>query len=490
MQHEPIASIDLMERAATRCVEWIQAREWHQRRFHIFCGKGNNGGDGLAIARQLVILGYQVDVHILEYGKPGSADFQANLQRLHDLSFTAITFIQAADHFPELTPERIIIDALYGTGLNKPLEGHGAALVQHINVCGATVVSIDLPSGMMADDSSRGQVAIQAAYTLSFQVRKLAFLMQENAPLLGEVSILDIGLHPDFLTSVAGNTFLTDEAFVKKLYRPRNRFAHKGHFGHALVAGGSFGKMGAAVLATKACIMAGAGLTTALVPPAGYQIMQVSVPEAMVVCSDMGGDDAAMDFLPDHIEKYTAIGMGPGMGSQPSLLHFVLRRYPGPVVMDADAINMLAADESLLEQVPKHSIITPHPKEFERLFGKQANDFVRMNIAIEKAAALGIIIVLKGHHTLIALPEGQVYFNTTGNAGLAKGGSGDVLTGVITGLLAQGYTPAGAAILGVYLHGLAADLATKTIAEESLTATDTINHLSKAFLRLGDLYAS
>ncbi|MGV3529025.1 MAG: NAD(P)H-hydrate dehydratase [Flavisolibacter sp.] len=482
--HEPIASLDLMERAATKCVEWIEKQDWKERAFRIFCAKGNNGGDGLAIARMLVLNGYAVAVYILETGKTGSHDFQSNLQRLHEIEFTNLHFLQTPGQLPVIGDGDIIVDALFGTGLNKPLEGLAADIVSHINAASATVVSIDVPSGLFSDKSSKKNIVVEAEFTLSFQTNKLSFLMQENASCIGEVEILDIGLSPGFIETVDSNYRLVEAEFAGKIYRPRSRFAHKGSFGHALIMAGSYGKMGAAVLATKACVKSGAGLTTAFIPQKGYEIMQIAVPEAMVICDESDENNGIIHSLPDGIEKYSAIGIGPGMGTNAGsvqALTFVARRYEKPLVIDADGLNCMAQEKALLQQLSSHSILTPHPKEFDRLFGDHENDFERMHKAGEMAQKLKLVIVLKSHHTLIALPDGKYYFNSTGNAGLAKGGSGDVLTGVITALLAQGYTPGGAAILGVYIHGLSADIAVKQIAEESLTARDLIQYLPKAF---------
>ena len=439
---------------------------------------------GLAIARMLVLKGYRVAVYILETGKTGSDDFQSNLQRLHEIEFTNLHFLQTPEQLPVIGDGDVIVDALFGTGLNKPLEGLAADIVSHINRTAATVVSIDVPSGLYVDKSSQKNIVVEADTTLSFQTDKLAFLIQENASFFGEVEILNIGLSPGYLETIDSNYRLVDAEFAGKIYRPRSRFAHKGSFGHALMMAGSYGKMGAAVLATKACVKSGAGLTTAFIPQKGYEIMQIAVPEAMAICDEADDNGGVIHSLPDGIEKYSAVGIGPGMGTDAGsiqALTFVIRRYEKPLIIDADGLNCIAQQKELLAQLPSHSILTPHPKEFDRLFGDHENNFERMQKAGEMARQHQLVLVLKSHHTLIALPDGKYYFNSTGNAGLAKGGSGDVLTGIITALLAQGYTPGGAAILGVYIHGLSADIAVKQMAEESLTARDLIQYLPKAF---------
>lgn len=473
-----------MERAARKCVEWIRSREWRINSFRIFCGKGNNGGDGLAIGRMLLKAGWPVSIYILEFGKKGSEDFQTNLQRLHEFSEAAIHFVQTEENFPPLQKDDIIIDALFGSGLNKPLEGLAANLVQHINKAGATVLAIDLPSGLFIDKSAVGHTVIRAAYTLTFQCYKEALLVQENAPFIGAVWVLDIGLHPGFLQNVKASAQLLDEGMIRNIFRPRNRFGHKGSYGHALLVGGSYGKMGAMVLATSACLHTGAGLTTAFIPQCGYQILQTNLPEAMTL---VDSKESHLASLPDEIERFTAIGVGPGMGTAAetqSLLSFLVRRYQKPLVIDADGLNCLAKNKDLLSWLPKRSVLTPHPKEFDRLFGEHKNDFERIKTAKEKAAAFHIIVLVKSHHTFIATPDGACFYNSTGNAGMAKGGSGDVLTGILTALLAQGYAPAEAAQFGVYLHGWAGDFAAGKYSKEAMLPSHLIACLPDVFLTL------
>jgi NAD(P)H-hydrate epimerase len=484
IQQEPIASVDLMERAASKCVEWIDKQQWQKRSFKIFCGKGNNGGDGLAIARLLFELDYAVSVYILEFGKPGSDDFQINLQRLHDISFTQIHFLQSKENFPLISTEDILIDALFGSGLNKPLEGLSADLVDHINHSKASTVSIDLPSGLFIDQSSKGNKVVEADHTLTFQCYKLGLLMQENAPFIGEVHLLDIGLHPEYLQDQNFEQVFVEKDFIRQIFKPRNAFAHKGSFGHALMIAGSYGKMGAAVLAAKACLHSGVGLITCYLPKCGYQIMQTALPEAMVLTDE---NETIVAQLPNEIEKYSVIGIGPGIGTASetqNLISFICRRYKKPLIIDADGLNCLSLQKSLLQQLPAYSVLTPHPKEFDRLFGEHANDFERLETAKQKAKQFSLVIVVKSHHTATVTPTGTIFLNSTGNAGMAKGGSGDVLTGIITSLVAQNYSSEHAAILGVYLHGLAGDFASNALSQHAMNASDLITFLSQAFLKL------
>jgi len=283
IEHEPIASVDLMERAATKCFEWLDDHGWFVHSFAVFCGKGNNGGDGLALARMLAISGCKVSVYILEFGHRGTEDFQTNLAKLHLYPSVDIHFIQDENSFPSLTKETVVTDALFGSGLTRPPDGITSSLIDHINNSGCTVIAIDVPSGMSVDQSSKGNKIVKANYTLSFQCYKLAFLAAENAAFIGEVIILDIGLLPEFLTSLDTNFELTDRPIIRSIYKPRNRFAHKGNFGHAMIIAGSYGKIGAAVLSARACLRSGVGLLTCFIPKCGYKILQTSVSEAMIM---------------------------------------------------------------------------------------------------------------------------------------------------------------------------------------------------------------
>jgi ADP-dependent NAD(P)H-hydrate dehydratase / NAD(P)H-hydrate epimerase len=483
IDHEPIASINLMERAATACVEWIKEKELASHSFTIFCGKGNNGGDGLAIARMLTELYCTVQVYILEFGHKGTDDFQVNLERIHQ-SRIDVRFIQSEEQFHQFHPGEIIIDALFGSGLNRPLDGITAKLVDHINHSGCRIISIDIPSGLSADQSSKGNIAIKANDTLSFQCYKPAFLVAENSLYTGNIHILEIGLLADYYNTVTTDTELTDEAVIRTIYKPRNNFSHKGNFGHALLIAGSYGKMGAAVLSAKACLKSGAGLLTTHIPKSGYDIMQTSLPEAMVVTDFNSSFNTKAE---DDLLKYDAIGIGPGLGTASetkTFLRAIYDSYRKPMVIDADALNSMASQKDLLKLIPPGSILTPHPKEFERLFGSSENDFDRIQLASEKAKELRCIIVLKCHHSFIASPDTKGFFNNTGNAGMATAGSGDVLTGILTSLIAQGYSSMEAAILGVYIHGVAGDYAARQESMEAMIAGDIINNLGKAFSEL------
>ncbi|MGN7787100.1 NAD(P)H-hydrate dehydratase [Niabella sp. 22666] len=476
IQQEPISSVNLMERAASACVDWIW-EHFPGQSFDIFCGTGNNGGDGLAIARLLMLMRISVKVYIVNAAGKASGDFSTNLERLKATPGANITELNPGT-FP-LTPDQsaIIIDALLGTGINRPIEGFTGKIVDFINHQSNKVIAIDMPSGLQSDTYSGNTNIIEANHTLTFQNFKLGLLMPGNARYFGEVHVLDIGLAPAYLTTVESRYELTEKALFDSFYKPRSNYAHKGNFGHALVIAGSYGKMGAAVLSTKACLRSGAGLVTAHVPGTGINIMQTTTPEAMCKADPHAELITRIEY---PLKGYSAIGIGPGMGTQPAtqkLLQYALSSYNQPLVLDADALNILSENKTWLNLIPENSIITPHPKEFSRLFGEPFNDFERIEVALEQAARLKVIIVLKGHRTFIATSSGKGYFNTTGNAGMATGGSGDVLTGIITGLLAQGYTPAKAAIMGVYLHGLAGDGAAALYGMDAMIAGDIIEAL-------------
>jgi len=484
MREEPISSEMLMERAAERCFAWLVATFPAQDSFTICCGKGNNGGDGLVVARLLAQQGKKISVYVLEFGYLGTPDFQLNLSRLHQFSQVIIRFVQTLDQLPVFDPAVPIIDALYGTGLNRGLEGISAAFVQQINASGCVCVSIDLPSGLFADRSSLLHPVIRATHTLCLQTYKLAMLMAENDVYLGQVHLLSIGLHPGFYEYAHTKYELQLLTDIKALRPTRNKSAHKGNFGHALLVGGQVGKMGAMVLAAKGALRSGLGLLSCQVPAVGLNILQTSVPEAM--CS-VDNRQECISQLPKDLSLFQSIGIGPGMGTKDetiAVLNEVLSSFTKPIVIDADALNVLAMHPALLNKVPAGSVLTPHPKEFARLFGESANDFERLQKAIDKATRHQVYIVLKGHHTQIACPEGNLFFNGSGNPGMATGGMGDVLTGVITGLLAQQIPVQNAVRLGVYLHGLAGNLAAQAVSEPALLPSDLIDHLGAAWLAL------
>ena len=483
IREEPIDAINLMERAAQQCVDWLLLQYKSQVNYSIFCGKGNNGGDGLAIARLLAEHGKEIQIHILEFGFPGTDSFQQNLARLHHYPTVHIQYIQGADHFYKIPAQNLVIDALYGSGLNRKLEGLAALLVAHINQSANEVIAIDIPSGMFCDQSSLLNPCIHAKHTLSF-TNKLAFYLDENLPLLGTLHLLNIGLHPSFYQYTEADFETLEVENIQSLLKPRKRNSHKGNQGHALLCVGSMGKMGAAILAAKGAIRAGLGLLTCQVPARGNDLIQLAVPEALTFI------DEGKDFIktiPPQLDKYEAIGIGPGIGQDSATskwLEELLKAARRPVVLDADALNIIALHPALLSHVPPKSILTPHPKEFQRLFGDTTSQIQRIQLAVSKAKELDIFILLKGHHSFLACPNGPHFFNTTGNAGMARGGAGDVLTGIITGLVAQGYSTEAALKIGVFLHGLAGDIAAQQHSMEGMSIEDLIHSIGAAWKQL------
>lgn len=482
IKYEPIKSIDLMERASRAFVSWFEKEFDKKRRVIVFCGTGNNGGDGMAVARMLQAKRWDVNVYTIKKGSNRSQDFTINYLKLAEVR--KIPDISSKNDLAiESTAADIIIDAIFGSGLSRPVEGLYADVIEFINQSEATTVSVDVPSGLFIDQPTGEGAVVYADYVLSFQLPKLAFFMQENQGYVRSWDTADIGLHPNYLKNTAAPYEYLDDEFIKKVIKPRSKFAHKGDFGKSLIISGSYGKMGAAVLCAKACMKAGAGLVTAHIPGCGYEIMQTSVPEVMVT-TDFG--ERFLTGLPD-IKQFDAIGIGPGIDQHIDTYEVIsqlVSRYNKPVVFDADAINIMANEKSFLKMLPEGSILTPHPGEFKRITGAWDNDFEKLELQKALSEEHKIYIVLKGANTCISTPEGKVFFNSTGNPGMATGGTGDVLTGIITSLLGQGYVPKEAALLGAYIHGLAGDFAAEELGEEALMAHDVIDYLPHAFKKL------
>lgn len=480
--NEPVSSVQLMERAAGRCTDWILQHFNADTEFLVFCGKGNNGGDGLVIARMLVSRNWNASVFILESNVEGSADFLANLKQFEEVKKVS-RYIKKASDIPPIDKKQVVIDALYGSGLNRPLDKMASDLVKVLNNSGATILSIDIPSGLFADKNSTEFPVIQASYTLTFQRCKLAFLVAENAGYTGEIVVLDIGLHPLFEENTSSRFVLLQKNEISTIFKPRKKYSHKGNYGNAVIFSGSYGMMGAAILAVKAGLRSGAGKITAAIPSCGVYIMQVAVPEAICL------PDSSENHLANIAETslYEAVAIGPGIGINPDTIQWfekIISSIKKPLVLDADALNIISHNQSLLQRIPAGTILTPHPKEFERLFGKSQNDFERLELALQKASQLSIYIILKGFHSFIACPDGRGFFNSTGNPGMATAGSGDVLTGMIAGLLAQGFVPLDACKAGVFLHGLAGDIAAIENSEPGLVAGDIVDCIGKAYLEL------
>jgi len=477
-----ITSADLMEHAATICFQWIHNRlQGNSIPIHVFCGTGNNGGDGLVIGRHLKQHGYNVHVYVINCSNKRTQDFLTNYDRLKEIGVWP-EMVTCKSELPELNENVMIVDAIFGLGLSRPPKDVLKEVIQHINATNAYVLSIDVPSGLYAEESVADKEAVIKAYhTLTFQSPKLSFLMPENQEFVNSWEVIDIGLDAEYLYKVEANHHIIGKENVLSLYKYRTKFSHKGDFGHSLIIGGSYGKMGAAVLATKAALKVGSGLVTAYIPKCGYEVLQTAIPEAMV----------EVDLLNEvaHFKskvKASATGIGIGLGtSTKTAKGFAqfLEKNKTPLVIDADGINLLAKNKKLLKLIPENSVLTPHPKEFERLVGACKDDYDRLKKLNTLATKYKLTIVLKGAYTAIS-HEGICYFNATGNPGLSTGGSGDVLTGMITGFMAQGYDAFEASVLAVYLHGTTADIAMTHEVYETFTATNILDYLPAAFKEL------
>ncbi|WP_319591205.1 NAD(P)H-hydrate dehydratase [uncultured Draconibacterium sp.] len=485
IENEPITDIDLMERASLQMTNWIVQQFSTEERLLIFAGPGNNGGDALAMARQLADLDYQCEVYLLDFEKVLKGSPEINYKRLEEQGKVKLNGLRSEDDFPEIAESDVLIDGLFGSGLSRPLEGLPAQLVQKINQLLNVVVAVDIPSGLMGEDNAGNNTEniIRADYTLTLQFPKISFLFPENEQFVGQWEVLPIGLHPDGINETPSAYSFAEAKDIAACLPVRTKFDHKGTFGHALLIAGSYGKMGAAVLASKACLRAGAGLLTAHVPHMGSTIIQTAVPEAM---ASIDQHDSMFTSFPD-LAPYAAIGIGPGLGLKKNSCRALCDLFDQakvPMVIDADALNILAENKVWLEKLPEGAVLTPHPGEFRRLVGETTDSYHAIQQQLVFAKKYNCVVVLKGAHTSVAAPDGTLCWNSTGNSGMGTAGSGDALTGVILGLLAQGMTSFDAAVAGVYLHGLAGDLAAKKRSEFSLLAGDIIEMLGKAFLKI------
>jgi NAD(P)H-hydrate epimerase len=486
IQNEPIASIDLMERAGKNCVKWIKKRLHDKQTVYVFSGPGNNGGDGLVIARHLAEKSYDVRVILVLFTDKFSDDFQINLRRIEAMKKVPVIKLKDARDLPPIPGGSLIVDSIFGSGLNRPVSGLAADVIDYINKAAeSVVVSIDIPSGLFADtlsDPKKGAI-VRADYTLSLQLPKYSYMFAEHELFVGELHIIPIGLHEEFLQNVTAKALLMDKYEVRPLLKKRYRFSHKGTYGHGLLIAGSYGKAGAAILAAQGALRSGIGLLTTHIPSKAVNPLQTAVPESMLSIDE---HESCFANIPD-LDRFNAIGVGPGLGMDKlshTALKLLIQTANVPLVLDADALNILSENKTWLSFLPPGSILTPHPKEFERLAGKSSNSMERVSKQIEFAVKNQVFVVLKGAYTSIVSPTGKLFFNGSGNPGMATAGSGDVLTGIILGLLAQNYPPLEAALLGVFLHGYAGDLAAKKIGQEALVSGDIVRYLGKAYNKL------
>jgi NAD(P)H-hydrate epimerase len=481
MEHEPVSSIDLMERAANQLCNYILSHYQTSQAFVFVCGFGNNGGDGLAMARILHQKGYKIRVYLFAEENKQSPDNLINHKRCSEIS--GLTVIQSTDMADySFSPNEIIVDALFGSGLNRPLEGVVVPLIQKINSSGNFIISIDIPSGLMGEDNRQNNIdsKIKANVTLTLEFPKLSFFFPENEQYVGRFELIPIFLHKKIKADEPSPYYLSDKTFISSLIKKRAKFAEKRDFGHGLLIAGSYGKMGAAILASKACLRTGIGLITTHIPKSAVTILQTAIPEAMLSIDEHEFESSQIS----NPEKYTAVAIGPGIGCTENTQHVLnslLQKNKNPLIIDADGLNLLAQQTHLLSKLPENTILTPHVREFDRLFGNHDSHYARFLTATIMAKEYQIMLVLKGAYTQIYMPTGEVYFNQSGTPGMATAGSGDVLTGIILSLLAQNYSPQNAAVIGVFLHGLAGELALENQSEESLIASDIIENIGKAF---------
>ena len=489
IEHEPIASIDLMERASRTLYNWITSYMSKSQDFVIFCGTGNNGGDGLALARMLAEDNKKVRVYILSYFSKKSDDFSINEMRLKKLKNVEIFSINQADVLPVIRKTDVVVDAIFGSGLSKPVYGFTAQIIKHINKAGAKIIAVDIPSGLFCDTNKNNDGAIvEADITLTFECPKKAFMLPYYGSKAGIFHVLNIGLHKGYINTLPTKNYYTDISDISQIIKKRDKFSYKNKHGHALLISGSHGKTGASILASKACLMAGAGLLTAHIPAEAYQILLTKVPEAMV---ETDIDERIITQL-TKINSYDAVGAGPGLGTHKKtaqVIEQLIDTAQCPMVLDADALNILASEPLFLDKMPDHTILTPHLKEFERLSGCSfQNGEDCLEVLVDFCKKYKCIVVFKGAHSCVCTTQGDLFFNSTGNSGMATAGSGDVLTGIVLAFLAQSYEPLQSALAAVYIHGLAADLAIETDAsEESLLAGDISMNLGKAFKKLHSL---
>ncbi|MBO4573805.1 MAG: NAD(P)H-hydrate dehydratase [Bacteroidales bacterium] len=477
IENEPISSVDLMERAAMQIYFWLMKKlKTKESSIKIFCGMGNNGGDGLVLARLLASQDIYAQVYIVHVSDNFSHDCEVNYERLKAIPEIPVYGVFSTDDFPKIDDSDIVIDALFGSGLSRPLEGLAAEMVNHLNDNQAIRIAIDIASGLNGDSINNGGVIFRPDYTLSMQFPKMAFLYPENEPFVGKWEVLDIKIHPDYIENIETANFYTTADVIKPLLHKRGKHSHKGTYGHALLIAGSTGKTGAALLASEACMRSGVGLLTTHLPGSAMLPLQVYLPEAMI---SPDKSDNNFSEVPD-LQPYNAVGVGPGLGKAEetaNALKHLIQEVKVPMVLDADALNIISENKTWLSFLPERTIITPHPKEFERLFGKTDNSAMRLELQREMSVKNNIIIVLKGANTAITFPGGSCFFNSTGNPGMATAGSGDVLTGIILSLLAQRYTPEEAAIIGVFMHGRAGDKVAAEKGMEAMIAGDVVETL-------------
>lgn len=486
VEKQQITSEELMERAGNQIFQWLHQRlNGAPMQIRIFCGIGDNGGDGLVVGRLLIEHGYNVIVYVVNCSDKRSKNFLFNYDKIKNVTKKWPILMKSEEDFPEINSEDIIVDAIFGIGLNRCPDGWVKKLIQYLNESKAFKLAIDIPSGLYSDSTLQDKEAVlKANHTLTFQAPKLAFFLPETAGFVSNFDVLDIGLDLEYLRNTEPLAQLISKPEAQRFYQPREKFGHKGTYGHALIVAGSYGKIGAAVLATTAAFRIGAGMVTAFIPKCGYNILQTAIPEAMVIT------DKEEEFISDIVFDFqpSAIGIGMGIGKNKATVEALKKLFQKndiPFVIDADALNNISENKQLLKLLPKNAILTPHPGELKRLIGEWKNDYEKIEKVKKFSQKHEVVVVIKGAYTTTVYGD-KMYINTSGNPGMATAGSGDALSGVITGLLSQGYDPLLASVFGVYMHGLAGDIASEQMGYEAIMAGDIIDNLAEAYL---DLFA-
>ena len=484
IKNQQLGPTDLMERAGQQVFQWLHSRmQGAQVPIRVFCGIGNNGGDGLVLSRQLVEHGYNVHTYVVNCSDKRSKNFLINYDRIKQVTKKWPTLIKSEDDFPEIHRDDVVVDAIFGIGLNRCLSGWVKALTIHMNTAGAFILAIDIPSGLYPDGPIEDPEAIvKANHTLTFQFPKLSFFMPSTGIYTQTWEALDIGIDPEFVNSTKPLANLLGRHHILSWYVPREKYAHKGTYGHTLIIGGSYGKVGATILASQGALRIGSGLVSAYVPKCGVSILQSTVVEAMVIADP---NEHELTSIPQDLENYTLV-VGMGMGTSKATqqnFEALLKAANAPLVLDADAINCLAAQPELLKEIPKGSVLTPHPGELNRLLGDWKDDFDKLAKAQQFVNTHHVVLLIKGAHTMVLFGD-TIFVNATGNPGMATAGSGDVLAGAIGGLMAQNYESWQAALIGVYLHGSAGDIAVQSLGYQALTASDLVQNFGPAFIAL------
>ena len=486
IEHDGVTELDLVERAGDGIAREIMSRWQPQQRTIVFAGWGNNGADALSATRILMRNGFNPEIYLFNIGGNRLSKECAKCKELLLSEFPQVKLKEVVSEFlpPELNSRCLVIDGLFGSGLNRPLPQSICVILRSINDSNADVVSIDIPSGLFSEWNTNlvNNNTIHATLTIAIEFPHLSFFFDDNAELIGEWTTVSIGLSQEAIRNTTYQYYLITHADAQKILRPRWPEANKSEYGSALICAGSYGMMGAAVLATRGCLRAGAGKVTCYSPQCGNTILQTAVPSAMFATSN------DKTYLTDISLRHTyqAIGIGPGIGTRDDTITALgnfLKQCNAkqmPLVIDADALNCIAARPILLNYLPVMSVLTPHEGEFDRLFGEQSSSEARLRKAIEVSAFYNVVILLKGRYTAVVRPDGKVHINSSGSPALATGGSGDVLTGIITGLMSQSYSSEMATILGAYIHGVAGEICADEHGTFGTTAEDIAQNVGKA----------